>query len=191
MDIGSALALSQDYGRTFNFTTSLNSGSLTVLNKTNVANAVGIVLTSAFLAGTLVYTLEETRAAGSKLSNRLDSLFSWTNLNEEQQESDSDYETPTEPSNNQANRRRKKKKVDHSCQDCETYCTNKYYYGSADHPYDYHMSYTKRYVDTFSFFALIASLHTAVSRSTWWRIRCNFSTLQSRLLAKEVFPALS
>ncbi len=167
MDIGSALALSQDYGRTFNFTTSLNSGSLTVLNKTNVANAVGIVLTSAFLAGTLVYTLEETRAAGSKLSNRLDSLFktSWTNLDDLQESQD--YETATEPSKNQANRRsRKKKKVDHSCQDCETYCTNKYYYGSADHPYDYHMSYTKRYVDTFSFFALIASLHTAVSRST-------------------------
>merc|ERR1712223_991821 len=60
----------------FNYTTLGTSGSLAVVNKTTAANTVGVILASAFLAGTLVYTLEENQASSAKLSNRVDGFLS-------------------------------------------------------------------------------------------------------------------
>lgn len=57
--------------RTFNLTTNLSTGNFAVLNKTHVANAVGIVMTSAFVLGTLLYNLPEEQSAQSRFDNLL------------------------------------------------------------------------------------------------------------------------
>lgn len=86
--------------RTFNFTTNLSTGNFAVLNKTHVANAVGIVMTSAFLLGTLIYNLEEDQSAQS----RFDSLLSTFKPKEVKSEAEMRGNS------------------------CDSYCENYYYY---------------------------------------------------------------
>lgn len=101
--------------RFFNFNYTAGEGAFTVVNKTTTAYATGFILASAFLAGTLVYNLEESKAKNrqgqqQKLTSRVDDLFS---------------SFFSEPDNEASS---SNKRVDQQC-DCETYCTNKYYYG--------------------------------------------------------------
>ena len=139
----------------FNYTTVASSGSLAVINKTTTAYAAGIILASSFLAGTLIYNLEENRSS-AKLSNResdgfLSTFFSSDSASDDLTENDSDSE------GSKKGRKRRKKKVDGNseavvCNDCETYCSNKYYYGDPYHSYDTPpqsadgATYAKRYV---------------------------------------------
>ena len=99
----------------FNVTTNSNFGdNLLVLNKTHTANSVGFYLASAFLAYTLLYTYEENNP-----SSKVDSVLGF--FKNSQQKS--------------------RKAATENC-DCETYCTNKYYY-----PADYENNqnyYSKR-----------------------------------------------
>jgi hypothetical protein len=144
----------------FNYTTVASSGNLAVINKTTTAYAAGIILVSSFLAGTLIYNLEENRSASTKLSNResdgfLSTFFSSNSASDDLAENDSDSE------GSKKGRKRRKKKVDGAngnseaelvCNDCETYCSNKYYYGDPYHSYDTPpqstdgSTYAKRYV---------------------------------------------
>ena len=141
----------------FNYTTVASSGSLAVINKTTTAYAAGIILASSFLAGTLIYNLEENRSS-AKLSNResdgfLSTFFSSDSASDDLTENDSDSE------GSKKGRKRRKKKVDGNseaeavvCNDCETYCSNKYYYGDPYHSYETPpqsadgATYAKRYV---------------------------------------------
>ena len=140
----------------FNYTTVASSGNLAVINKTTTAYAAGIILASSFLAGTLIYNLEENRSSSAKLSNResdgfLSTFFSSDSASDDLTENDSDSE------GSKKGRKRRKKKVDGNseavvCNDCETYCSNKYYYGDPYHSYDTPpqsadgATYAKRYV---------------------------------------------
>ena len=139
----------------FNYTTVASAGNLAVINKTTTAYAAGIILVSSFLAGTLIYNLEENRSS-AKLSNResdgfLSTFFSSDSASDNLTENDSDSE------GSKKGRKRRKKKVDGNseaevCNDCETYCSNKYYYGDPYHSYDAPpqsadgATYAKRYV---------------------------------------------
>ena len=142
----------------FNYTTVASAGNLAVINKTTTAYAAGIILASSFLAGTLIYNLEENRSSSAKLSNResdgfLSTFFSSDSASDNLTENDSDSE------GSKKGRKRRKKKVDGNseaeavvCNDCETYCSNKYYYGDPYHSYDTPpqsadgATYAKRYV---------------------------------------------
>jgi len=145
----------------FNYTTVASAGNLAVINKTTTAYAAGIILASSFLAGTLIYNLEENRSKSSsaKLSNSesdgfLSTFFSSNSASDDLTENDSDSE------GSKKGRKRRKKKVEANgnseaelvCNDCETYCSNKYYYGDPYHSYDTPpqsadgSTYAKRYV---------------------------------------------
>lgn len=155
----------------FNYTTVASSGNLAVINKTTTAYAAGIILASSFLAGTLIYNLEENRSSSAKLSNResdgfLSTFFSSNSASDDLTENDSDGE------GSKKGRKRRKKKVEASgnseaelvCNDCETYCSNKYYYGDPYHSYDTPpqsadgSTYAKRYVSVINLLPVIQSL---------------------------------
>ena len=151
----------------FNYTTVASSGNLAVINKTATAYAAGIILASSFLAGTLIYNLEENRSKSSsaKLSNResdgfLSTFFSSNSASDDLTENDSDGE------GSKKGRKRRKKKVEEElvCNDCETYCSNKYYYGDPYHSYDTPpqsadgSTYAKRYVSVINLLPAIQSL---------------------------------
>lgn len=89
--------------RTFLNVTS-NYGSLAVVNKTNFANALGIFMTSAFVAGTLIYSLEEPKSR-----------------------SDQDYPVLAQERSEERPKKKKRRKNLSSC-DCDNYCS--YYYSS-------------------------------------------------------------
>ena len=119
----------------FNTTTDLTSGNLVVVNKTNVAYATGIVLASAFLAYTLVYSLED-ESASKKLAtsksetSRIDNLLSGFFSSDSQNSEDGGQKSADK------------------C-DCETYCSNKYYYGdpyydASNTNYDYYQQQQQR-----------------------------------------------
>ena len=155
----------------FNYTTVATSGNLAVINKTTTAYAAGIILVSSFLAGTLIYNLEENRSSSAKLSNResdgfLSTFFSSNSASDNLTENDSDGE------GSKKGRKRRKKKVEANgnseaelvCNDCETYCSNKYYYGDPYHSYDTPpqsadgSTYAKRYVSVINLLPVIQSL---------------------------------
>jgi hypothetical protein len=141
----------------FNYTTLGTSGSLAVVNKTTAANTVGVILASAFLAGTLIYTLEENQASSSsaKLSNRVDGFLSdfFSASSSANDDSDSDDDSKQARAGGKKDKKRRKKKVEKTdCSDCETYCYNKYYYGDPYHTYGTPTAdgstYSKRYAKT-------------------------------------------
>lgn len=155
----------------FNYTTVASAGNLAVINKTTTAYAAGIILVSSFLAGTLIYNLEENRSSSAKLSNResdgfLSTFFSSNSASDDLTENDSDGE------GSKKGRKRRKKKVEANgnseaemvCNDCETYCSNKYYYGDPYHSYDTppqsadSSTYAKRYVSVINLLPVIQSL---------------------------------
>merc|ERR1712223_49007 len=121
----------------FNYTTLGTSGSLAVGNKTISANSVVVILASAFLAGTLIYTLEENQASSAKLSNRVDGFLSDFFSASSSANDDSDDDSKQARAGGKKDKKRRKKKVEKTdCSDCETYCYNKYYYGDPYHTYD-------------------------------------------------------
>ena len=103
----------------FNATSNL-ADNLLVLNKTTTADSVGFYLASAFLAYTMLYTYEENNPSSK---SKVDSVFGFF-------------------SNSDKDKKEKSSGISDSknC-DCETYCSNKYYYGEqpADNYY-----YSKR-----------------------------------------------
>ena len=92
----------------FNVTSNIGD-NLLVLNKTHTANSVGFYLASAFLAYTLLYTYEENNP-----SSKVDSVLGFFKNNEVPQS--------------------KGFQKERDC-DCETYCTNKYYYPESESYY--------------------------------------------------------
>ena len=141
----------------FNYTTVASAGNLAVINKTTTAYAAGIILVSSFLAGTLIYNLEENRSSSAKLSNRESDGFLSTFFSSDSSASDDLTENDSDSEGSKKGRKRRKKKVDGNseavvCNDCETYCSNKYYYGDPYHSYDTPpqsadgATYAKRYV---------------------------------------------
>ena len=139
----------------FNYTTLGSSGALAVVNKTTAAYTAGVILASAFLAGTLVYTLEENSSAKSssaKLSNRVDGFLSDFFATADDARIADDSADSAAMAAGKKGKKRRKKKVEPStdCSDCETYCYNKYYYGDPYHAYDMPTAdgstYSKRYV---------------------------------------------
>ena len=87
--------------------------NLLVMNKTATANTVGWYLASAFLAYTLYYTYETNNpSTESKIGSVLTSFL------------------PTLEKSSD------KSKAEKTC-DCETYCTNKYYYGDGNYNAEY------------------------------------------------------
>ena len=140
----------------FNYTTLGTSGSLAVVNKTTAAYTAGVILASAFLAGTLIYTLEENQASSSssaKLSNRVDGFLSdfFATADDAGIADDSAADSAAMAAGKKGKKRRKKKvEPSTDCSDCETYCYNKYYYGDPYHAYDTPTAdgstYSKRYV---------------------------------------------
>ena len=142
----------------FNYTTVASAGNLAVINKTTTAYAAGIILVSSFLAGTLIYNLEENRSSSAKLSNRESDGFLSTFFSSSDSASSNDLtENDSDSEGSKKGRKRRKKKVDGNseavvCNDCETYCSNKYYYGDPYHSYDTPpqsadgATYAKRYV---------------------------------------------
>ena len=141
----------------FNYTTVASAGNLAVINKTTTAYAMGIILASSFLAGTLIYNLEENRSSSAKLSNRESDGFLSTFFSSDSASSDDLTENDSDSEGSKKGRKRRKKKVDGNseavvCNDCETYCSNKYYYGDPYHSYDTPpqsadgATYAKRYV---------------------------------------------
>lgn len=92
----------------FNVTSNIGD-NLLVLNKTHTANSVGFYLASAFLAYTLLYTYEENNP-----SSKVDSVLGFFKNNE----------VP----------KSKGFQKERDC-DCETYCTNKYYYPESESYY--------------------------------------------------------
>ena len=142
----------------FNYTTVASAGNLAVINKTTTAYAAGIILASSFLAGTLIYNLEENRSSSAKLSNRESDGFLSTFFSSDSSSSSDDLtENDSDSEGSKKGRKRRKKKVDGNseavvCNDCETYCSNKYYYGDPYHSYDTPpqsadgATYAKRYV---------------------------------------------
>ena len=144
----------------FNYTTVASAGNLAVINKTTTAYAAGIILASSFLAGTLIYNLEENRSSSAKLSNRESDGFLSTFFSSDSSSSSNDLtENDSDSEGSKKGRKRRKKKVDGNseaeavvCNDCETYCSNKYYYGDPYHSYDTPpqsadgATYAKRYV---------------------------------------------
>ena len=142
----------------FNYTTVASAGNLAVINKTTTAYAAGIILASSFLAGTLIYNLEENRSSSAKLSNReSDGFLSTFFSSSDSSASDDLTENDSDSEGSKKGRKRRKKKVDGNseavvCNDCETYCSNKYYYGDPYHSYDTPpqsadgATYAKRYV---------------------------------------------
>ena len=127
----------------FNYTTVASAGNLAVINKTTTAYAAGIILASSFLAGTLIYNLEENRSSSAKLSNRESDGFLSTFFSSDSSSSSDDLtENDSDSEGSKKGRKRRKKKVDGNseaeavvCNDCETYCSNKYYYGDPYHSY--------------------------------------------------------
>ena len=92
-----------------------------VLNKTNIAVNTGLALFTAFLIGTAAYSIEEN-SVSSKIDDVLDGIFvniedTTNEILQEQVESA---------------KAKKVKKARKQC-DCETYCTNKYYYGDGNY----------------------------------------------------------
>ena len=142
----------------FNYTTVASASNLAVINKTTTAYAAGIILVSSFLAGTLIYNLEENRSSSAKLSNRESDGFLSTFFSSSDSASSDDLtENDSDSEGSKKGRKRRKKKVDGNseavvCNDCETYCSNKYYYGDPYHSYDTPpqsadgATYAKRYV---------------------------------------------
>lgn len=101
----------------FNATSNL-ADNLLVLNKTTTADSVGFYLASAFLAYTLLYTYEENNP-----QSKVDSVFGFFSSNKDKKEKSSN--------------------IDKNC-DCETYCSNKYYYGEQPAS-DSNYYYSKRW----------------------------------------------
>ena len=142
----------------FNYTTLASTGNLAVINKTTTALAAGVILASTFLAGTMIYTLEENRSSSAKLSNRVDGFlsdfFSSQFSSDDYDEDESDTAMSRSEGGKKKGRKRRKKKVDSEpvCNDCETYCYNKYYYGDPYHSYETPSAdgstYSKRYVES-------------------------------------------
>ena len=108
----------------FNVTSNTLADNLLVLNKTTTAESVGFYLASAFLAYTMLYTYEENNPSSK---SKVDSVFGFF-------------------SNSDKDKKEKSSGISDSknC-DCETYCSNKYYYGEqpADNYY-----YSKRWADS-------------------------------------------
>ena len=104
----------------FNVTSNTLADNLLVLNKTTTANSVGFYLASAFLAYTMLYTYEENNPSSK---SKVDSVFGFFS------------------NSGDKDKKEKSSAGDSKNCDCETYCSNKYYYGEqpADNYY-----YSKR-----------------------------------------------
>ena len=117
------------------------------LNKSSLAINTGLALVTAFLIGHSVYTAEET-SAKSKLDDIFDGSFLFGNPAAEDSEEKENFKGG---SGKKKAKKAKKKARKQDC-DCETYCTNKYYYGDGNYDASYASSndYSTYYNEDFT-----------------------------------------
>ena len=122
--------------------TSVSSGSSAVVNKTLLGYGTGFLLASAFFLHTMAYTLENSSSAQSKNSEKsplnlfVESIFGPRERFHDEDEDDDDNEMGGNRRRSDKLKSKKARKDSDKC-DCETYCTNKYYYGDGNYEPNY------------------------------------------------------
>ena len=123
--------------------TSVTSGSSAVVNKTLLGYGTGFLLASAFFLHTMAYTLENSSSAQSKNSEKtplnifVESIFGPRERFHDEDEDDDDDDMGGNRRRSDNKKSKKARKVSADKCDCETYCTNKYYYGDGNYEPNY------------------------------------------------------